>query len=65
MSTKTELHESAIRRLTKVEIDRRIDTLVEELAFESAEPIGGESSMPRWISASDLVERMRPFIVLN
>ena len=65
MSTKTALHHAGPRHLTKHEIDRRIDTLVEGLAFEAAEPIGGECSMPRFISAADLVERMRPFIVMN
>ena len=65
MSTKTELRQASFRRLTKNEIDRRIDTLVEGLALDSCEPIGAESSMPRWIAASDLIDRMRPFIVLN
>ena len=65
MSTKTELRQASFRRLTKGEIDRQIYTLVEGLALDSCEPLGGESSLPRWIAASELINRMRPFIVLN
>jgi hypothetical protein len=57
----------AFRPLTKDEIDRRIDTLVQRIA----EPPGGERTdaspdcRPRWISAAELVRRMRPFLGRN
>jgi hypothetical protein len=57
----------AFRPLTKEEIDRRIDTLVQRLAVtpdeERAEAT--PSCRPRWISAAELVRRVRPFIVMN
>jgi hypothetical protein len=57
----------AFRPLTKDEIDRRIDTLVQRLAVT---PDGERADntpccRPRWISAAELVRRMRPFIALN
>lgn len=57
----------AFRPLTKDEIDRRIDTLVQRLAVTTDEEGAGAapSSRPRWISAAELVRRVRPFIVMN
>lgn len=63
MSTKTDL-QTMLRPLSKTEIDQRIDTLVEGLTLGGAEAMATDAR-PRWISAADLVERMRPFIVLN
>jgi len=59
-----------IQRLTKREIDRRIDALVTEVvahALKDVEQdwIGSEPLRPRWISAAELVRRMRPFMVNN
>ena len=61
MSTKTESRQPTLRPLRKDEIDRRIGTLVEGLAL-SVESVDGR---PHWISAAELVKRMRPFIVLS
>lgn len=54
--------EAPARQLSKREIDRRIERLVSEIA---ASQDGEESLRPRWISAGELVRRMRPFIVDN
>lgn len=56
-----------IRRLTKHEIDRRIEQLVSvvtELCDNGARE-DGDLLRPRWIAAGELVRRVRPFIVLN
>jgi hypothetical protein len=55
------------RPLTKDEIDRRIDTLVQQIAVEPGEDRTDSSPdcQPRWISAAELVRRMRPFIGMN
>ena len=68
MGTKTcVMHSPTIRSLSKDEIDRRIDSLVTEMTAaasdEGPEEFGG--CHPRWIMASELVRRMRPFLVLN
>ncbi len=68
MGTKTCVMRSpAIRSLSKDEIDRRIDSLVTEVTVsagdEGPDELGG--CHPRWICASELVRRMRPFLVLN
>lgn len=58
--------EVELRPLNKEEIERRIDTLAHQLATDAAGPTAGEEGLqPRWISAAELVRRMRPFIVLN
>ena len=49
------------RRLTKDEIDRRIEVVAADLLA----PGDHEDCRPRWITAGELVRRMRPFIVLN
>ncbi len=61
MSTKTDSRQPTLRPLRKDEIDRRIGTLVEGLAL-SVESV---DRRPHWISAAELVKRMRPFIVLS
>jgi hypothetical protein len=49
------------------EIDRRIDTLTRQLADTpgNGRLAATSESLPRWISAAELVRRVRPFIVLN
>jgi len=58
-----------IRTLTTDEIDRRISRLVAEVGGHedsaAAACVEIEAHRPRWISAAELVRRMRPFIVLN
>ena len=67
MRSKACLSQPAFRPLSKDEIDRRIDTLAQQLAVtpdeERADP--APSCRPRWISAAELVRRVRPFIVMN
>ncbi len=68
MGTKTcVMRPAEIRSLSKDEIDRRIDSLITEVTAsagdEGPEEFGG--GHPRWISASELVRCMRPFLVLN
>ena len=60
--------ERAFRPLDKREIDRRIETLIADLAqgSENCRSEGGaEEILPRALTARELVHRMRPFIVLN
>jgi hypothetical protein len=57
--------ENVVRPLRKVEIDRRIETLVSDIAAPIAARDGREELRPRWISAEELVRRMRPFLVYN
>ena len=58
---------AAIRPLSKDEIDRRIDSLSTEMTASAgdAEPQEFGAGPPRWICASELVQRMRPFLVLT
>ncbi len=68
MGTKTcVMRPTEIRSLSKDEIDRRIDSLITDVTAsvgeEGPEEFGG--CYPRWICASELVQRMRPFLVLN
>ena len=53
-------------QLTQQELDKRIGD-VASIVFENARDYfaGIEPLRPRWISASELVERMRPFLVMN
>jgi len=60
----------AIRALTKQEIDRRIQGLMEEIALLRADRIDAgpepvDSLRPRWIEPAELVRRLRGFIVHN
>lgn len=59
----------ALRPLSKVEIDRRIAWLTGDVAsalrMETVVPHGAATPRPRWVAAKDLIERMRPFLVLN
>jgi hypothetical protein len=58
--------EETIRPLTKHEIDRRIECVVSEVAASCEEQREeGDLFGPRYISAGELIRRMRPFIVLN
>ncbi len=68
MRTKTCLmYPVEIRSLSKDEIDRRIDSLITEVtaSVDDEEPERFGGCNPRWIGASELVRRMRPFLVLN
>ena len=59
--------EEIFRPLTRDEIDRRIDTVAQALtASHGAQRAEDTASLrPRWMSAAELVRRVRPFIVLN
>jgi len=50
----------SVQRLTKQEIDRRIDQLTSQLGAERS-----DSLHPRWIAPAELVRRLRPFVVYN
>ena len=56
-----------LRPLTRDEIDRRIDGVIKTVAIvsEGEETEAATDLRPRWISAAELVRRMRPFVVLN
>jgi hypothetical protein len=56
-----------IRRLTKREIDRRIRSLIDEVSapHEACRDMQDGPLRPRWIAPSELVRRMRRFIVYN
>lgn len=60
----------AVRALTKHEIDRRIQGLIEEVspAREGRAEAGvdpADSLRPRWIAPAEMVRRLRRFIVYN
>ncbi len=57
----------AIRPLTRDEIDRRLDWLARDLSTAAVEARTSPSTgtEPRWISAAELVRRLRPFIASN
>jgi len=67
MSLKACPSQPTFRPLSKDEIDRRIDTLAQQLAVTPDEERedAAASCEPRWISAAELVRRVRPFIVMN
>jgi hypothetical protein len=55
-----------IGKLTKNELERRIERLIDEVAGLSDEwERSSEAHQPRWISPADLVCRLRQFIVYN
>lgn len=56
------------RSLSKREIDRRIEQVMASvMSCEDLDDAGnGEGHLrPRWISAAELVRRMRPFMIYN
>jgi hypothetical protein len=56
----------ALRPLRKHEIDRRIESLVMEVAATApGQAKGPETLHPRWIAPAELVRRMRRFVVYN
>jgi hypothetical protein len=63
MTQAAKVAETAVRPLSKGEIDRRIETLVSDIVGVTED--GERDLRPRWISAAELVRRMRPFLVWN
>ena len=57
--------EPAIRTLTKREIDRRIESLIREIALLRDDADDGGSLHPRWIAPAELVRRLRRYVVYN
>jgi hypothetical protein len=51
--------------LTKDEIDRRIDSLAQTLAPDDEPGSARTDLRPRWISAAELIRRVRPYIAMN
>jgi len=58
---KNRIEEMILKPLTRQELDHRI----QHLAGEIASPRGEDSLEPRWITAEELVQRMKRFIVHN
>lgn len=58
---------TTLEPLTKAEIDRRMQWVASIVATtEGLEPVeGARPGVPQWIEASELVRRMRPFMVNN
>lgn len=59
---------TAFRPLTKEDIDRRIERVLDELASAGervGSDTGDEGPWPRRITSRDLVERVRPFLSGN
>jgi hypothetical protein len=59
-----------LRRLSKHDIDRHVEFVVAEVAVGCERAPGssddaGAALRPRWISAAELVRRMRRFLVYN
>lgn len=57
-----------LRPLTKQEIDRKVEAVVAEVTVvdpEIDDATGADALKPRWITAAELVRRMRRFIVYN
>ena len=70
LDRRAEADRPAIRVLTKQEIDRRIQGLIQEVSLlrgsrEGAETAADDASRPRWIEPADLVRRLRRFMVYN
>lgn len=59
------LDRETFRPLTKHEIDHRIESLVAEVASGSERASNTNAFHPRWISAEELIRRMRPFVHHN
>jgi hypothetical protein len=59
------IEETAIRTLTKQEIDRRIEGLIREVALLRDDADEKGSTQPRWIEPAELVRRLRRFVVYN
>ena len=57
-----EAEETALRPLTLQEIDQRIQCVVEDVAASGR---AATEDGPRWISAAELVRRVRPFVCRN
>lgn len=54
----------ALKHLSKEEIDRRIEKVITQV-IAGAEEDADDPTRPRWITAAELVRRMRPFLVYN
>jgi hypothetical protein len=57
-----------LRRLTKQEIDRKVEAVVTEVTWidsEVEDPTVSNALKPRWIAPAELVRRMRRFIIYN
>jgi len=62
--------EQTLRVLTREELDERIHRVAGWIAEGTADPAqsrnGSDDELdPRWISAAELVRRVRPFLVYN
>jgi len=69
MDRRADVGRTAARALTKREIDRRIQQLTSNLAGgsegEKGDSCSPDAVHPRWIEPSELVRRLRQFVVYN
>jgi len=55
-----------LKLLSKQEIDHRMQQVIDEVAASGfAERTAEASLQPRWITAAELVRRMRRFVIYN
>ena len=54
-----------VRLLTQHELHRKIRDVAEDVLGTAASPSPDVPNRPRMISAADLVQRMKPFLVYN
>lgn len=55
-----------LRALSKAEIDRRLRWIGNVVTrTDGLKPIGADALQPRWITAAELVRRVRPFLSCN
>jgi hypothetical protein len=60
------LGQEEIRKLTKQEIDRRIQRVIDLVGdLPKEKERAADSHHPRWIAPAELVRRLRQFIVYN
>lgn len=68
LETLDRMERNGLKTLSKEAIDRRIEKVtVQVTSTAGLAQIGPEDDAmhPRWISAAELVRRMRPFLVYN
>jgi len=58
------VHQDGLRTLTREDIDRRL-RFVASVVTRVGDDLSGDRTRPRWISAAELVRRVRPFLSCN
>jgi hypothetical protein len=68
LETLDRMEQVGLKNLSKEEIDRRIEHVMTRVTTTAGLPEAGPEDgplQPRWITAAELVRRMRPFLVYN